>query len=71
MTNFATLTELQVLKAAYNHILERWLAESERNDSLKLNGTPNRITQSRVKKLRAQMDELHEAILRLENEQNA
>ena len=71
MTNFTTLTELQVLKAAYGNIVERWLTESERNDRLKLNGTPNRITQSRVDKLRAQIDELHEAILRLENEQNA
>jgi hypothetical protein len=71
MTNFTTLTELQILNAAYTNILERWVTESERNDRLKLNGKPNRITQSRVDKLRAQIDELHEAILKLEQSENA
>lgn len=71
MKNITTLTELQILNAAYTNILERWVTESDRNDRLRLNGTPNRITQARVDKLWAQVTELHEEILRLENEQNA
>lgn len=71
MTNFTTLTTLQILNAAYTEILGRWVKESERNDRLKLNGTPNPITQARVDRLWAQITELHEEILRLENEQNA
>lgn len=71
MKNFNTLTTLQILNAAYTNILERWATEAERNDHLKLNGQPNRITQARVDRLWAQVTELHNEILRLENEQNA
>ena len=66
MTNFTTITELQILYAAYHQILEKWIAESDRNDRLKHDGTPNKITQYRVDKLQAQLDELHEAIVKLE-----
>ena len=71
MTNFTTLTELEILYAAYHQILEKLVAESERNDRLKHDGIPNKITQHRVDKLQAQLDELNEAIIRMEQSKNA
>ena len=71
MTSFTTITEFQILYAAYHQILEKWVAESERNDRLKHDGIPNKITQYRVNKLQAQLDELHEEIVRLEQNENA
>ena len=71
MTKFTTITELQILYAAYHQILEKWVAESERNDRLKHDGIPNKITQYRVNKLQAQLDELHEEIVRLEQNEKA
>lgn len=70
MKNFTTISTLQILNAAYTNILERWVTESERNDRLRLNGQPNRITQARVDKLWAQVTELHNEILRLEQAAN-
>ena len=70
MTNFTTITELQILYAAYHQILEKWVYESEHNDRLKHDGIPNKITQYRVNKLQAQLDELHEAIIRMEQSEN-
>ena len=66
MKELTTLTTLQILTAAYTDILRRWVEESERNDRLRLSGTPNKITQSRGDKLWAQVPELHNEILRLE-----
>ena len=66
MTSFTTITELQILYAAYHQILEQWATESERNDRLKHEGIPNKITQYRLNKLQAQLDELNEAIIRME-----
>ena len=66
MTKFTTITELQILYAAYHQILGILATESERNERLKHDGIPNKITQSRVNKLQAQIDELNEAIVRLE-----
>ena len=71
MKTFKTLTELEILYAAYHQILEKWVAESERNDRLKHDGIPNKINQYRVDKLQAQLDELNEAIIRLEQNENA
>ena len=71
MTNFTTITELQILYAAYHQILEKWVAESERNDRLKHDGIPNKIAQYQVNKLQAQLDELNEEIVRLEQNENA
>ena len=70
MTKFTTITELQILYAAYHQILEKWVAESEHNDRLKHDGIPNKITQYRVNKLQAQLDELNEEIVRLEQNEN-
>lgn len=70
MTNFTTITELQILYAAYHQILEQWSTESERNERLKHEGIPNKIAQHRVNKLQAQLDELNEAIVRLEQSEN-
>ena len=70
MTKFTTITELQILYAAYHQILGIWAAESERNERLKHEGIPNKITQNRVNKLQAQLDELNEEIVRLEQNEN-
>ena len=71
MTKFTTITELQILYAAYHQILGIFSTESERNERLKHDGIPNKITQYRVNKLQAQLDELHEEIVRLEQNENA
>lgn len=71
MKNFKTITELEILYAAYHQILEIWITESERNERLKHDGIPNKITQHRVNKLRAQLDELNEEIIRMEQSENA
>ena len=71
MKTFKTLTELEILYAAYHQILGILATESERNDRLKHDGVPNKITQHRVNKLQAQLDELNEAIIRMEQSINA
>lgn len=71
MTNFTTITELQILYAAYRHILEKWIAESDRNERMNREGIPNNITQYRINKLQSQLVELHKAIVRLEQNENA
>ena len=71
MKNFRTLTDLQILYAAYNQILGIWLTESERNERMKHDGIPNKITQNRVNKLQAQLDELNDEIIRMEQSEKA
>lgn len=71
MKNFKTLTELEILYAAYHQILEIWTAESETNERMKQKGIPNKITQYRINKHRAQLDELKEAIVRIEQSEKA
>ena len=71
MKTFKTLTELEILYAAYHQILGIWVTESERNERLKHDGIPNKITQYRVNQLQAQIDELNEAIVKLEQNEKA
>ena len=47
---FETISEYEILKHAYFHIMEKWLERIERNDEFK----------------KEQLNELHEAICKLE-----
>lgn len=63
MTQFTTLTELQILNAAYDTYLASYLREKERYDAL----PNNALTRARYERAKARVDELHAAILKLEN----
>ena len=63
MKEFQTISTVEILNAAYMHILDKYLRKS---DQLALQ--PNDITEYWVKRYKSQMDELHEEILKLEKE---
>lgn len=67
MTQFTTITELEILNEAYMSILSKWCRESERCTNAYLNGKTDRIAEYRRDKYKARLDELHKAIVALEN----
>jgi len=67
MKNFTTLTELEILYAAYSTILANWVRSSDRNQELIDNNLPNNIEKHRLDKYNEQLAELHAEILKLEN----
>lgn len=72
MTKFTTITELQILKAAYYNILNDLTSEIERNEEcLKERGRDSVISKHWIDTYTKQLDELHEAILKLEQRENA
>ena len=62
MKQFETLTELEILNAAYANILEKWSRKVDQNQE-----RPNKITQYWIDKYNKQLAELHAEILKLEN----
>lgn len=62
MTQFTTITELEILNEAYMSILEKWAREDDRYNSF-----PHELTKLRRDKYKAKLDELHNAIVALEN----
>lgn len=66
MTQFKTISELTLLYSAYHHILDKWVKESDRYANSLIDGKPDRLAEHRRDKYSAQLDELHEAILKLE-----
>ena len=62
----APMTELDILNAAYDEILERWGRECDREDRLILAGKSTRLTEARIKSLGQKRDYLHTRILALE-----
>lgn len=67
MTKFTTITELELLNEAYMSILEKWARADENYKKTERSGFPNKLYKHRAEKYNAQLDELHTAILALEN----
>ena len=64
-----TITTYQLYRAAYNDILARWATETERNARcLAENGRPNAICVRRIEKYNAQLNEIHEEMLKMEQQ---
>ena len=67
MTQFTTLTELEILNEAYMSILEKWARADDNYKKTERSGFPNQLYKHRAAKYTAQLDELHARILVLEN----
>ena len=63
---FATITEFDLINNAYNNILEKWVRESDRFALSIEQGRPSYIAQARRDKYKKQLDELHTAIVKME-----
>lgn len=66
MKAFTTITELEILYKAYNSILADWVRAEENYSKSILTGFPNEISKHRRDKYHEQLNELHQAILELE-----
>lgn len=67
-----TISMYQIYRHAYNDILGLWATEKDRNDRFKAeHGRDNSIAIRRIEKYSAQLDELHEVLLQMENEMSA
>lgn len=62
----APMTELDILNAAYDEILERWGRECDREDRLIMAGKSTKLTEARIKSLGQKRDYLRTRILALE-----
>ena len=72
MRKFESISEYEILKHAYYHIMDRWLKRIEKNDEFKKeHGRENRIDLHLIDKYNTQMNELHDAICEIEHQQNA
>ncbi len=67
MTQFTTISELEILNEAYMSILEKWARADENYKKSERSGFPNELYKHRRDKYNAQLDELHTAIIALEN----
>lgn len=65
--NKEVISDYEILKAAYSHILCIWGRELERKERLNNNGKHSPIADFRIDKTQKQLDELHKRILRIEN----
>lgn len=63
MKEFQTISTVEILNAAYMHILDKYLRKSDQ-----LAVQHNDITEYWLKRYKSQMDELHAEILKLEKE---
>lgn len=71
MKKFETLSELDILNLAYFELLRKWDNEREKNDeTIRLVGHDNIIAQHHMSRYKAQMQELHAEICRLENKKS-
>ena len=66
MSQFNTITELQILNEAYMSILDKWARADENYKKSERTGFPNAISKARKDKYEAQLNELHKAIVTLE-----
>ena len=62
----APMTELDILNAAYDEILERWGRECDREDRLIIAGKSTKLTEARIKSLGQKRDYLRTRIIELE-----
>lgn len=63
------MTELDILHAAYDAVLERWSRECDRQDRLIIDGKSTKLTEARIKRLDRKLDYLHTRILDLEEQE--
>lgn len=67
-----TITTYEIYRSAYNDILANWSMEMERNERfLAEHGRPCKIATHRIEKYSAQLDELHEEMLKIEQQTKA
>lgn len=66
----APMTELDILRAAYDEILKRWGRACDRQDRLIVAGKSTKLTEARIKSLRRELDYLHDRILELEAQED-
>lgn len=65
-----TISEYEILKHAYYHIMDKWLKRIEQNDEYKKeHGRESKIERHWIDTYNKQMNELHEAICKLEQEE--
>lgn len=64
---FETISEYEILKHAYFRIMDKWLERIDRNEEFKKKyGRESKIERHWIDKYNEQMNELHEAICKLE-----
>lgn len=67
MKKFNNVTEAEVLRGAWNYFLELWDRERALVERAQKEGRPTQIAEARRDRYAAKMDEIHEAIIELEN----
>lgn len=67
MKKFNNVTEYEVLNGAWNFFLEQWDRERARVERAQKEGRPTQIAKARRDRYAAKMDEIHEALIELEN----
>lgn len=68
MKDLKTITEKDLLYAAYYHLSEIWHREEELNDGYrKLHNEDSEIFQQRTAKLKKQLEEINDRILEIEH----
>lgn len=65
----APMTELDILRAAYDALLERWGRECDREDRLIIAGKSTKLTEARIKSLGKKRDYLRTKIIELEEQE--
>lgn len=64
---FDTISEYEILEHAYFNIMDKWLKRIEQNEEFKKeHGRESKIERHWIDKYNEQMNELHEAICKLE-----
>lgn len=66
MKAFTTITDKEILYAAYYHTLDLYLKKQDLHDKCHERNAPHHITEYWMNKYHAQLDELHQAILEIE-----
>lgn len=72
MKRFESISEKEILDAAYITILDRWLRRIDNSREYRVeHGKESKIDTYWIEKYRAQLDELHDAICEIEQQQDA
>ncbi|MGN1137730.1 MAG: hypothetical protein ACI4SF_16110 [Oscillospiraceae bacterium] len=71
MKKFETVTEYEILQAAWEHYLAKWSSEVEKSENAaKILGHNSDILDKRVKHYKEISDELHDVLVELENQRS-
>ena len=66
--NFKTISDYEIVYAAYSRILDRWAKEIQHKEKLNAEGKPAPIADYWIEKTAGQIEELHAWILKYEHE---